>query len=288
MTMNKPRKNYQEALVEQRVNWRKSFLGAIPSLIFGGLVAYCFVYLIDFFEEQLVNEMRAMDEFRKQEASGIMAGLIEVQKAINALEQTIRTQKPTSTEINAAKINAEVTEPDPELDSVPCCGDPTLFEDKNFMETIPDGATFQEIFDQMMGSMMQGKQAEQFKQAMQELDAFANSLNEEQLAELERRTEEATKEMMEIFANPTLFALAGEQQPPPQDMKRVVDGLRESARLSALMDMHVESDLLALEEEAISEIERVPLTEEEQRELENQWKMQETLRILEEAAREQQ
>ena len=286
--MNKPRKNYQEALVEQRVNWRKSFLGAIPSLIFGGLVAYCFVYLIDFFEEQLVNEMRAMDEFRKQEASGIMAGLIEVQKAINALEQTIRTQKPTSTEINAAKINAEVTEPDPELDLVPCCGDPTLFEDKNFMETIPDGATFQEIFDQMMGSMMQGKQAEQFKQAMQELDAFANSLNEEQLAELERRTEEATKEMMEIFANPTLFALAGEQQPPPQDMKRVVDGLRESARLSALMDMHVESDVLALEEEAISEIERVPLTEEEQRELENQWKMQETLRILEEAAREQQ
>lgn len=280
--MNKPRKNYQEALVEQRVNWRKSFLGAIPSLIFGGLMAYCFVYLIDFFEEQLVNEMRAMDEFRKQEASGIMAGLIEVQEAINALEQTIRTQKPTNTE-----INAEVTEPDTELDSAPCCGDPTLFGDENFMETIPDNATFQEIFDRMMGSMMQGEQAEQFKQAMQELDAFANSLNEKQLAELERRTEEATKELMEIFANPTLFALAGGQQPPPQDMKRLVDGLRESAHLSALMDMHVESDLLALEEESIFEIERVPLTEEEQKRLEEEWKMQEAMRMLEEAARQQ-
>ena len=281
--MNKPRKNYQEALVEQRMNWRKSFFGAIPSLIFGGLVAYCFVYLIDFFEERLINEMQTMDEFRKQEVSGITAGLREVQEAINALEQTIRTQKPTSTE-----INAEVTEPDPELDSVPCCGDPTLFGDENFMETIPDNATFQEIFDQMMGSMMQGEQAEQFKQAMQELDAFANSLNEEQLAELERRTEEATKEMMGIFANPTLFALSGGQQTSPQDMKRLEDGLRESAHLSALMDMHVESDLLALEEEeAISEIERVPLTEEEQRELENQWKMQEALRMLEEAARQQ-
>ena len=287
--MNKSRKNYQEALVEQKMGWRKSFFGAIPSLIFGGLAAYCFVYLIDFFEERLVNEMRAMDEFRKQEANGIMAGLKEVQEAIHTLEQTIQTLKPASTEINAAGINAEVTEPDPELDSVPCCGDPTLFGNENFMETIPDDATFQEIFDQMMGSMMQGEQAEQFKQAMQELDAFANSLNEEQLAELERRTEEATKELMEIFANPTLFALAGGQQPPPQDMKRLVDGLRESAHLSALMDMHVESDLLALEEEeSISEIKRVPLTEEEQRELENQWKMREALRMLEEAAREQQ
>lgn len=269
--MNKPRKNYQEALVEQRMNWRKSFFGAIPSLIFGGLVAYCFVYLIDFFEERLVNEMRATDEFRKQEASGIMAALRDVQEAINALEQTIRTQKPTSTE-----INAEVTEPDPELDSVPCCGDPTLFGGENFMETIPDDATFQEIFDQMMGNMMQGEQAEQFKQAMQELDAFANSLNEEQLAELEKRTEEATKELIEIFANPTLFTLAGGQQPPSQDMKRLVDGLRESAHLSALMDMHVESDLLALEEEeSISEIERVPLTEEEQKELEEAARQQE-------------
>ncbi len=284
MTMNKSRKNYQEALVEQKMGWRKSFFGAIPSLIFGGLAAYCFVYLIDFFEERLVKEMRAMDEFRKQEASGIMAGLKEVQEAINALEQTIQSLKPASTE-----INAEVTEPEPELDSVPCCGDPTLFGDENFMETIPDDATFQEIFDQMMGSMMQGEQAEQFKQAMQELNAFANSLNEEQLAELERRTEESTKELMEIFANPTLLALAGGQQPSPQDMKRLVDGLRESAHLSALMDMHVETDLLALEEEeTISEIERRPLTEEERRKFEEEWKMQEALRMLEEAARQQQ
>ena len=286
--MNKPRKNYQQALIEEKMNLRKEFFSIIPTIIVCGAVAYGFFEFINFFEGRLIKELRTMDEFRKQEASGIMAGLREVQEAINALEQTIRMQKPTSTKINAAEINAEVTEPDPELDPVPCCGDPTLFGDKNFMETIPDNATFQEIFDQMMGSMMQGKQAEQFKQAMQELDAFANSLNEEQLAELERRTEEATKEMMEIFANPTLFALAGGQQPPPQDMNRLVDGLRESAHLSALMDMHVESDLLALEEETISEIERAPLTEEEQRELENQWKMQETLRMLEEAAREQQ
>ena len=220
--MNKSRKNYQEALVEQKMTWRKSFFGAIPSLIFGGLAAYCFVYLINFFEGRLIKELRAMDEFRKQEANGIMAGLKEVQEAIHTLEQTIQTLKPESTEANAAEINAEVTEPEPELDSVPCCGDPTLFGNENFMETIPDDATFQEIFDQMMGSMMQGEQAEQFKQAMQELDAFSNSLNEEQLAELERRTEESTKELMEIFANPTLLALAGGQQPSPQDMKRLV------------------------------------------------------------------
>lgn len=286
--MNKPRKNYQQALIEEKMSWRKEFFSIIPTIIVCGAVAYGFFEFINFFEGRLIKEMRAMDEFRKQEASGIMAGLRDVQEAINALEQTIRTQKPTSTEINAAEINAEVTEPYPELDSVPCCGDPTLFGDENFMETIPDDATFQEIFDQMMGSMMQGEQAEQFKQAMQELDAFSNSLNEEQLAELERRTEESTKELMEIFANPTLLALAGGQQPSPQDMKRLVDGLRESAHLSALMDMHVESDLLALEEEeTISEIERRPLTEEERRKLEEEWKMQEALRQLEEAARQQ-
>lgn len=280
MTMNKPHKDYQQALIEQKMTWRKAFFGVLPTCVISAVVGYCFLQLIDFFEGRLIKELRAMDEFRKQEANGIMASLRKVQEAIHTLEQTIQSLKPASTEANTAKINAEVTEPDPELDSVPCCGDPTLFGDGNFMETISDDATFQEIFDQMMGSMMQGEQAEQFKQAMQELDAFANSLNEEQLAELERRTEEAIKEMVGIFANPTLLALAGGQQPPIQDMKRLVDGLRESARLSALMDMHVESDLLALEEESISEIERAPLTEEE-------WKMQEALRMLKEAARQQ-
>ena len=285
--MNKPRKNYQQALIEEKMSWRKEFFSIIPTIIVCGAVAYGFFEFINFFEGRLIKELRTMDEFRKQEASGIMAGLKEVQEAIHTLEQTIQTLKPASTEINAAEINAEVTEPDPELDSVPCCGDPTLFGDENFMEAIPDDATFQEIFDQMMGSMMQGEQAEQFKQAMQELDAFANSLNEEQLAELERRKEESTKEMMEIFANPTLLALAGGQQPSPQDMKRLEDGLREAAHLSALMDMHVERDMLALEEgEAISETERVPLTEEEQKRLEEEWKMQEVIRQVEEAARQ--
>ena len=53
------------------------------------------------------------------------------------------------------------------------------------------------------------------------------------------------------------------------------------------MDMFVDNDMLALEEEeAISEIERGLLTEEERREFAEEWKRQEALRMLEESARE--
>ena len=272
MTMNKPRKNYQQALIEEKMSWRKEFFSIIPTIIVCGAGAYGFFEFINFFEGRLVKEMRAMDEFRKQEASGIMAGLRDVQESINALEQTIQTLKSESTEVNEAKINAEVIEPDPELDSVPCCGDPTLLGDNEFAKIIPDDSKFREMFDRLLGKnnmMMQGEQGATIKATIRDLEVFFNSLNEEQLSELEKREEKFAKE----------FLAAGY----PSGFE---DTIRETAFVSALMDMFVDSDLLEFEEEAISEIERRPLSEEERRKLEEEWKMQEALRMLEEAARE--
>ena len=121
--MNKSRKDYQQALIEQKMTWRKAFFGVLPTCVISTVVGYCFLQLINFIEGRLIKELRTMYEFRKQETSGIMAGLKEVQEAIHTLKQTIQTLKPASTEINSAEINAEFTEPDPELDSAPCCGD---------------------------------------------------------------------------------------------------------------------------------------------------------------------
>ena len=178
---------------------------------------------------------------------------------------------------------------DPNLysDSVPCCGgenNATKFE--SAQQLPEDIDSFQEALKHVRANLPE-EQRLQLEGMDRENEEFFNTLDEEGLAELERRKQEFKNKMRSQVT--TMMAAMPEQI--KQNWKRHKHLMEESwehvAHTTSLMDMRTDYSLspsrirvLKIEKLKIENSASPPLSEEE-------WKMQEVLRMLEEAAGEQ-
>ena len=172
-------------------------------------------------------------------------------------------------------------------DSVPCCGGEDNVTNFESIQPLPEGVdSFQEAFEHIRANLPE-EQRLQMEEMDRENEEFFNTLDEEGLAELERRKQEFKNKMRSQFT--TMMAAMPEQV--KQNWERHKHIMEESWEIAAhtttLMDMRTDYSLppsrirvLKIERQKLGNNDAPQLTEEE-------WKMQEALRQLEEAARQQ-
>ena len=181
----------------------------------------------------------------------------------------------------------EDSDPNLSLDSVPCCGGEDNVTNFEPAQPLPeDVSSFQEALEHVRANLPEDQRL-QLEEMDRENEEFFNTLDEAGLAELERRKQEFKGKMRSQFT--TMMAAMPEQI--KQNWKKNKHLMEQSwetvAHATTLMDMRTDYRLLPsqigglkIEKRELGNTASPPLTEEE-------WKMQETLRQLEEAARQQ-
>ena len=179
------------------------------------------------------------------------------------------------------------SDPNLYLDSVPCCGGEDNVTNFESIQSLPeDVSSFQEALAHVRANLPE-EQRLQLEEMDRENEEFFSTLDEAGLADLERRKQEYKKKVRSQFT--TLIAAMPEQVKQNWEKnKHIMEQSWEiAAHTKSLMDMRTDYnlpfqdlvrklDMLKIEKNTASP----PLTEEE-------WKMQEALRQLEEAARRQ-
>ena len=170
------------------------------------------------------------------------------------------------------------------LDSVPCCGgedDVTNFES---VQSLPEDVnSFQEALAHVRANLPE-EQRLQMEELDRENEEFFNTLDEEGLAELESRKQEYKNKLRSRFT--TMMAAIPEQVKQNWEKnKHIMEQSWENvAHTTTLMDMRTDYELppsqlggLKIKVLKIEKNTETPLTEDE-------WKMQEAWRMIQEAA----
>ena len=173
------------------------------------------------------------------------------------------------------------------LDSVPCCGGEDNVTNFESAQSLPeDVSSFQEALAHVRANLPE-EQRLQMEELDRENEEFFNTLDEAGLAELESRKQEYKNKLRSRFT--TMMAAMPEQikQNWEENKHLMEQSWEHVAHTTTLMDMRTDYELppsqfggLKIEVLKIEKNTDPQLTEEE-------WKMQEALRQLEEAARQQ-
>ena len=198
--------------------------------------------------------------------------------------QTSKVEKNATTSRTDEEIN-------PYLDSVPCCGEVNdLGTDEWVDEGVGDTAESANMEDMIQHVMSQLPEEERkgIEEFRQELEEFRATLSEEELAKLEEGKRKRIAKL-KSQALTMIAALPEDQQRQAQrNLKFMEIAWEITADADVLSDMLAEKEIQKHREETSHlRIGVIAPTPEEQKRLEEEWKMQEVLRMIEEAAREQ-
>ena len=240
------------------------------------------------FSEALYSFEKGFDETYRQETGllreDVYALKQEVRKMTTALQsmqevlqrvETLHAPPPPSAEL------LEDSDSSLYLDSVPCCGGEDNVTNFESIQTLPeDVGSFQEVFERLRANLPEDQRL-RLEEMDRENEEYFNTLDEAGLAELEKRKQEFKDKMRSQFT--TMMAAMPKQikQNWEKNMHLMEESWEHAARTTALMRMQTEYRKQATQEQS-PENTASPQTSEEE------WKMQEALRMLEEAAREQQ
>ena len=179
------------------------------------------------------------------------------------------------------------SDPNLSLDSVPCCGGEDNVTNFESIQPLPEDVdSFQEALAHVRANLPE-EQRLQLEELDRKNEEFFNTLDEAGLAELEKRKQEFKDKMRSQFT--TLIAAMPEQikQNWEKNKHLMEQSWENVAHTTTLMDMRTNYKLppsqfggLKIEKLKIEDTATPPLTEEE-------WKMQGVLRMIEEAARQQ-
>ena len=209
----------------------------------------------------------------------------EVRETFQKWEEVLQKMETLDTPTPSAGL-FEDSDPNLSLDSVPCCGGEDNVTNFESIQSLPeDVSSFQEALAHVRANL-----PEEQRLQMEELDRkneeFFNTLDEAGLAELERRKQEFKGKMRSQFT--TMMAAMPEQI--KQNWKKNKHLMEQSwetvAHTTTLMDMRTDYELSPSQFGGLK-IEMLKIEKNTDPQLTEEWKIQEALRQLEEAARQQ-
>lgn len=222
-------------------------------------------------------------DFRVGELKSSLVQKIEnLESEVDELRKLVkRPKKP-----NTAKL-PEPAEQSVYADSVPCCGGEDNLTNIGDTGAVPEFENFEEAFESKLQSLPEESRTS-IQGMMQRMTDFKSQLDEKGLAKLEQRKEEEKalmKEQWIALINASEMSVAGKQ-------KALRNIGNANPALDMMFDMFVTAEM-KVEQEIAEELNRPSIAdslnrlmaEEGGQEMTEEWKMQEALRQLEDAAR---
>lgn len=272
-----------------------NYVFVIATIIGAVLMVFAFNHLyssrveleVEYFDDSLESLEEHINKDIKQlrwEVQQLRREVREVRETFQRWEEVLQRMETLDTPPSAGIF--EDLDPNLDLDSVPCCGGEDNVTNFESIQSLPeDVSSFQEALAHVRANLPE-EQRLQLEEMDRENEEFFNTLDESGLAELERRKQEYKNKMRSRFT--TLIAAMPEQikQNWEKNKHLMEESWENVAHTTTLMDMRTDYKLpppqfggLKIETLKIEKNTEPQLTEEE-------WKMQEALRMLEEAARE--
>lgn len=225
-------------------------------------------------------------DFRVDELKSSLVQRIEnLESEIGELRQLVKQPKKS----NTVKL-PEPAEQSVYADSVPCCGGEDNLTNMSNTGNLPKIESFEEAFERELQSLPEESQTS-IQDMMQRMVDFKDQLDEEGLAELEQR-KEAEKALM----RDQWIALINASEMSEAEKQEAIRNIgNANPALDVISDMFTTAEM-RIEQEIAKELSRPSIadalnslmTEEEAgQEMTEEWRMQEVLRQLEEAARQQ-
>lgn len=229
-------------------------------------------------------------DFKVDELKSSLVQKIEnLESEIGELRQLVKQPKKP----NTVKL-PEPAEQSVYADSVPCCGGEDNLTNIGDPVAVSEFESFEESFERELQSLPEESQTS-IQDMMQQMADFKDQLDEEGLAELEQRKEEEKalmKEQWIALINASTMSVAEKQ-------KALRNIGNANPALEMMVDMFVTAEM-EVEEKIAEEINSPSIADSLSRLgvkegiidnttqiTEEEWKMQEALRMLEEAARQQ-
>ena len=243
---------------------------------------------VEYFDDSLESLEEHINSDIKQlrwEVQQLRREVREVRETFQKWQEVLQKMETLDTPTPSAGL-FEDSDPNLYSDSVPCCGGEDNVTNFESAQSIPeDVSSFQEALAHVRANLPE-EQRLQMEELDRENEEFFNTLDEAGLAELERRKQEFKNKMRSRFT--TMMAAMPEQiKQNWEEHKHLMEQSWEHvAHTTTLMEMRTDYELppsqlggLKIKVLKIEKNTDPQLTEEE-------WKMREALRMLEEAARE--
>ena len=224
------------------------------------------------FSDALYSFERGFNEIYTEETNllredvyALKQEVLEMAKRLQSMQEVLQRVETLHAPHPSAGLFGD-SDPNLDLDSVPCCGgedNVTNFEPAQLLPE--DIGSFQEVLEHLRANLSEDQRF-RLEEMDRENEEYFNTLDEAGLAELEKRMQEFKDKMRSQFT--TMMAAMPEQikQNWEKNMHLMEESWEHAARTTALMRMQTEY--------------RRPPTQQE-------WREQEALRMLEEAARQQ-
>ena len=274
------------------------FIHNIVPIAFIGAVLFSFV-MIHLFGNRVESEVKYFEDSLESLEEHINGDIKQLRWEVQQLRREVREVRETFQKWQEVLQKMETLDPPPSaglfgdsdpnlyLDSVPCCGGEDNVTNFESIQSLPeDVGSFQEALAHVRANLPE-EQRLQMEELDRENEEFFNTLDEAGLAELESRKQEFKNKMRSRFT--TMMAAMPEQikQNWEKNKHLMEQSWENVAHTTTLMDMRTDYSLtpsqlggLKIKVLKIEKNTDPQLTEEE-------WKMQEALRQLEEAARQQ-
>ena len=222
------------------------------------------------FSDALYSFERGFNEIYTEETNLLREDVYALKQEVREMTQTLQgmqevLQRMETLDAPPSAGLSEDSDPNLDLDSVPCCGGEDSVTNFESAQSLPeDVGSFQEVLEHLRANLPEDQRL-RLERIDRENEEYFNTLDEAGLAELERRMQEFKDKMRTQFT--TMMAAMPEQtkQQWEKNMHLMEESWEHAARTTALMRMQTEY--------------RRPPTQQE-------WREQEALRMLEDAARE--
>lgn len=215
-------------------------------------------------EDILQESFREEIDLLREDVYALKQEVLEMAKRLQSMQEVLQRVETLHEPHPSAGLFGD-SDPNLDLDSVPCCGGEDNVTNFESIQPLPeDVGSFQEVLEHLRANLPEDQRL-RLEEMDRENEEYFNTLDEAGLAELESRKQEFKDKMRSQFT--TMMAAMPEQikQNWEKNMHLMEESWEHAARTTALMRMQTEY--------------RRPPTQQE-------WREQEALRMLEEAARE--
>lgn len=273
-----------------------NYVFVIATIIGAVLMVFAFNFLyanrlestVEYFDDYVESLEEHINSDIKQlrwEVQQLRREVREVRETFQKWEEVLQKMETLDAPPSAGLFGD--SDPNLDLDSVPCCGGEDNVTNFESFQALPEDIdSFQEALEHVRANLPEDQRF-QLEEMDRKNEEFFNALDEEGLAELEKRKQEYKNKMRSRFT--TLIAAMPEQiKQNWEKNKHLMEQSWETvAHATTLMDMRTDYRLLPsqigglkIEKRKLGNTALPPISEEE-------WLMQEAWRMIQEAARQQ-